>query len=224
MTNIQSVLFDLDGTLIDTAPDMAHALNQLRLKHHLIELPLDAIRPLIGYGSKALLKLGFDVEDSDSRYPELLHDFFNLYQAHLANSTQLFPDMDNVLHFLEQQHIPWGIVTNKPFRFTIDILKALKLEQRAACVICGDTLTKRKPDPDSILHACELLQLDPRSCLYVGDTLVDVTASKAAGTKSLVALYGYIGAEEDPYAWHADGYINKPDDIINWIKPHLSSK
>lgn len=222
MTAIQTVLFDLDGTLLDTAPDMAYALNQLRYAHQLPELPLSAIRPLVGYGSKALLKLGFNIDDSHPDYINLLEDFFSLYQTHLANSTKLFPEMETVLNYLEKQQIPWGIVTNKPYRFTFDILKALELQHRAACIICGDTLQKRKPDPDSILHACNLLKQDPTTCLYIGDTLVDVTASKAAGVKSLVVLYGYIGVEENPYSWNADGYVQTPSDIISWLMPHLS--
>lgn len=212
-----TVLFDLDGTLLDTAPDLASALNQQRINHDLAALPLPVIRPTVGYGSRAMLKLGFDVDENHPRYTSLLEEFLSLYQIQLTKQTKLFPEMGQVLKHLEDEHITWGIVTNKPSRFTLDILKALKLEHRAACIICGDSLSKRKPDPDQILHACQLLKQDPGTCLYVGDTSIDVIASKAAGTKSLVALYGYISNDEDPYSWKADGYVQKPIEIIDWL-------
>lgn len=214
---VTTVLFDLDGTLLDTAPDMALALNNLRSKHGMPALPLDEIRPYVGYGSKALLKLGFNIDDNHASYPELLNGFFTAYDECLALTTALFPGMPAVLAHLENSRIPWGIVTNKPARFTDAILKALGLDQRCACVISGDTLVNRKPHPEPILHACKLLQCSPATTLYVGDTLTDVQASKAAGTSALVALYGYIKAEEDPFSWDADGYINTADEIIRWL-------
>lgn len=221
MNTLKIVLFDLDGTLLDTAPDMAAALNQLRAQHQLAALPLSIIRPAVGYGSKALLKVGFNMDESHIDYPLFLEDFLMMYENHLAIKTVLFPEMEKVLQHLEEKNIPWGIVTNKPSRFTYDLLKALKLHDRAACIICGDTLAKRKPDPDQILHACELLKQQPDHCLYVGDTVVDVIASKTAGTKSLVALYGYINTDEDPYAWQADGYISKPIEMIEWLEKNV---
>lgn len=218
MNPIRTVLFDLDGTLLDTAADLAYALNQLRLKHKLPELPLPVIRPTVGYGSRSMLKLGFNIDENHPSYTQYLEEFLMFYQSHLTDSTQLFPQMEKVLTHLETQRIPWGIVTNKPARFTFDLLKALGLEHRAACIICGDSLSKRKPNPDQILHACQLLKQNPCDCLYIGDTSIDVTASKAAGTKSLVALYGYISPEEDPYSWEADGYVQKPIEIIEWVQ------
>jgi N-acetyl-D-muramate 6-phosphate phosphatase len=214
---IQTVLFDLDGTLLDTAPDLTFALNQQRLQHHLPPLELAAVRPFIGYGSRAILKAGFDIDDNHPQYAGYLEEFLNLYQTHLAHSTQLFPEMEHVLSFLEQQDMPWGIVTNKPARFTDELLKLLDLDQRASCVVSGDQLAKRKPHPDTILFACEQLNKHPAQCVYIGDNMIDVIASKAAGTKSLVALYGYIQTSEDPYAWQADGYIQKPLEIIEWL-------
>ncbi len=217
MQIIDTVLFDLDGTLLDTAPDMAEALNILRRKRRLPEITLDIIRPFVGLGSKAMLKLGFDVDDQSHEYAVLLEDFFDTYQKCLAQSTALFPEMSLVLDHLDNHNIRWGIVTNKPARFTMDILDALDLSRRTKCVISGDTLEKRKPHPEPILHACELLKTTPENALYVGDTATDVAASKAAGTISLVALYGYIGADEDPYEWNADGYIETAGEIINWV-------
>jgi 2-phosphoglycolate phosphatase len=217
MHSIETVLFDLDGTLLDTAPDMAHALNTLRQQHGMPNLELDIIRPLVGYGSKALLKLGFNVDENHRDYLILLEEFFNAYQNCLAKSTALFPGMPAVLQHLEEKNIPWGIVTNKPARFTMNLLDALDLTRRSACIVCGDTLTNRKPHPEPILYACKLLKCAPENALYVGDTATDVVASKAAGSHSLVALYGYISAGEDPYEWQADGYIETAGEIIHWV-------
>ena len=217
MNNIHTVLFDLDGTLLDTAPDLAYALNQQLLKHGLPELPLATIRPHVGYGVRALLKVGFQIDANHPRHTALTEEFLALYQTHLARETILFPGIERVLQHLDDQHIPWGIVTNKPARFTFDLLKAMQLHHRAACIICGDSLSKRKPDPDQILHALAQLNTEPRHCLYIGDTEIDVIASKAAGTHSLVALYGYVMPTEDPYTWQADGYVQQAIDIIEWL-------
>src|SRR3990167_4760677 len=224
MTSLNCVLFDLDGTLLDTAPDLADALNQLRQQHHLNALPLADIRHLAGHGSAALLKIGMNVSDQHPHFTALLEEFFRLYQARLTNAAQLFQGIDTVLHYLDTHLIPWGIVTNRPSRFTFDLLKHFKLEHRAQCIICGDTLTKRKPDPAPILHACELLKQPPSSCLYIGDTQTDVIASKAAGTRSLVTLYGYQGAQDQPRSWNADAYVETAHDIIPWIKHFQSAQ
>ncbi|EKD71021.1 MAG: hypothetical protein ACD_46C00292G0002 [uncultured bacterium] len=217
MTRIHTVLFDLDGTLLDTAQDLAHALNQLRQQYHLPPLPLATIRPHVGYGAKAMLKVGMDVTEEHPQYTTLLDEFLNFYRVCLTQTTKLFDGIDNVLTQLENKNIPWGIVTNKPSRFTFDLLKALKLDHRAACIICGDSLSRRKPDPDQILHACELLKQSPENCLYIGDTQTDALASRAAGTKTLIVLYGYLQEHEDPFAWGADGYAKVPADIIAWL-------
>lgn len=213
----QIILFDLDGTLLDTAPDLAYALNQVRQKHQLPELPFTIIRPVVSHGMRALLKLGLDIDENHENFNTMLEECLSVYQMHATNATRLFPGMEIVLQHLDDQRVPWGIVTNKPSRFTFDILKNLDLETRAACVVCGDTLAKSKPDPEPILHACQLLQRQARDCVFVGDSSVDVKASKAAGTTSLVALYGYIGANEDPFDWKADGYVREPIEIIDWL-------
>lgn len=214
---ISTVLFDLDGTLLDTAPDIGNALNQVRHAHKLPPIAHPLIRPFVGYGASAMIKFAFDIDEEHPRYTQLLDELLHAYHDHLTRTTRLFPGMEEVLCHLEKNNIPWGIVTNKQSRFTYDLLKALALDHRSACIICGDSLSKRKPHPDQILHACELIKCKPSETLYVGDTSTDVTASKAAGTKSLVALYGYIKAEEDPHSWKADGYVKEPVDIIEWL-------
>ena len=215
MTTTQAILFDLDGTLLDTAEDLGQALNDILTGLALPILPLTKIRPAAGRGCKGLLKLGLNVEEHDPRYPELCEQLLNFYEENLLNTTQLFSGMEEVLNYLEARDIPWGIVTNKPEKYTTKILKGLQLTERAHCVISGDSLPKRKPHPEPILHACKLLQIAPQHCLYVGDSEVDIIASKAAGMPVVAALYGYIPLEENPQLWNADGYVHRPVEIIN---------
>ncbi len=218
MKKIHTVLFDLDGTLLDTAPDLANVLNLMRHERQLPALPLSLIKPAVGSGSQAMVKLAFDMDNTHPEYPSLVETFFSHYMNSLANETTLFPGMDAVLIHLERNNIRWGIVTNKPARFTNVLLDALQLTQRSACVVSGDTLDKRKPHPAPILHACDLIGCDPASTLYIGDTVTDVMASKAAGTIALAALYGYISPHDDPTSWQADGYIKTPLEILDWVK------
>lgn len=218
--NIETVLFDLDGTLFDTAPDLAYALNQLRQEYDLPELPLAGIRATISFGAAAILKHGFDIADNHPDYKPLREKYLFLYEQHLADFTRPFPNIEKVLAHLEQHTIPWGIVTNRMTKTTLSLLKALNLAYKPGCIICGDTLNKSKPHPEPILEACRLLKKSPKHALYVGDAATDVTASKAAGTKSLVALYGYIGPNENPETWQADGYVNEPIEIIEWLQQY----
>lgn len=215
--SIRGVLFDLDGTLLDTAPDFLFSLNQLRKELCLSELPLSAIRPITNLGSKAMLKHALNITEEDANFDALRAKFLGLYEQHIADQTRFFPEADDVLTYLESKQIPWGIVTNKLTRHTTALLKLLQIDHRPACVICGDTLTKYKPDPAPILHACQLINVSPAACLFVGDAMTDVLASKAAGTRSLVAMYGYINHNDNPHSWEADGYIDKPSQIIEWM-------
>lgn len=212
---IKAILFDLDGTLLDTVPDLLHTLNLMRLAQGMDELHVSQIRPYVNSGSKTLLSIGLN-KAATSDFSLLREKFFELYEHHLGKHSHFFPDMDPLLNQLEHRGIPWGIVTNKITQHTQLLLAALKIDHRPACVICGDTLSTSKPNPEPILHACSLLKHDPQQCLFIGDDAVDVLASKAAGTKSLVALYGYI--HEDPYTWDADGYINNPLEILDWLQ------
>jgi phosphoglycolate phosphatase len=214
----KAILFDLDGTLLDTAPDLLNALNLLRYEHGLPALPLAAFRPIASLGSKAIVRQGLSIDENHHQFNGIREQFLTLYEQHIADITCFFPQVESVLNYLETEGIPWGIVTNKLTRHTWSLLKALRLDHRPACIICGDSLPTYKPDPAPIRYACQLLKQEPRDCLYVGDAATDVTASKAAGTASLVALYGYLQAEDDPYAWQADGYVDRPIQILDWIK------
>lgn len=217
MSTIQAVLFDLDGTLLDTAPDLVYALNCLRQEHDLPSVSLESIRALASLGSKAMLKRAFDLTDEHERLPLLRERFFELYQRNIANNSSFFPEVDQVLDYLDTKKIPWGIVTNKLTHHTLALLKELNFLHRPACIVCGDSLSTNKPDPAPILYACELLKQTPENCVYIGDAETDVKASKAAGTRSLVALYGYIHANDNPLSWQADGYVKNAGEIINWL-------
>lgn len=217
MKAFQAVLFDLDGTLLDTAQDLYLALNELRQQQNLPPMSFEDIRPLVSLGTKVMVRYAFDIDEKDKRFTELRQQLLALYEKCIANTTVFFPDMEKVLDHLERSQIPWGIVTNKHTHLTHLLLKTLSLYHRPACIVCGDTLPTSKPDPAPILHACELLKLPPAASLYVGDSHADVLASKSAGTTTLVALYGYIDNKEDPLTWQADGYIHEPREILDWL-------
>lgn len=213
----KAVLFDLDGTLLDTAPDLVFALNKLREEHGLSPFDLAAAKHLVGQGSKPMLKAALDIEAHDPLFIVKRQAFLDIYAKHLADSTTFFPYMEEVLNYLESHSIPWGIVTNKLTVHTLPLLQALQIMHRPGCIVCGDTLSKYKPDPEPILHACELLKQHPEDCIFVGDTLTDMVAGKAAGVRSLVALYGYIGEDDNPQDWPADGYLKEARDLITWL-------
>ena len=211
------VLFDLDGTLLDTAPDLAAALNRLRREQGELELPFALIRPTVSHGSPAMLKASFGVDADHPLYAELNQRFLALYQEFIAVETVLFPGMAEVLAHLEARAIPWGVVTNKPGFLTEPLLKALGLWARAVCVVSGDTLDKRKPDPEPLWYACEQAGVDPGRSLYVGDAERDVQAGNRAGMFALAAEFGYLDAEDRPHEWGAAGVLSQPTDLLQWL-------
>jgi 2-phosphoglycolate phosphatase len=217
------VLFDLDGTLLDTAPDLAAALNRLRRERGEPELPHATIRPTVSHGSQGMLKLGFGLEPGDALYAELNQRFLELYRAAIAVETALFPGMAEVLAYLEANVIHWGVVTNKPGWLTEPLLRALDLWPRAACVVSGDTLARRKPDPEPLWYACERMGVPPERSLYIGDAERDVQAGNRAGLITLVAGFGYLGVEDRPEDWGADGFLERPTDLFGWICPATSA-
>lgn len=214
---ISAVLFDLDGTLLDTAPDLALALNIVLEKHRFPTLPFHEIRPLASTGTRGLLNLGFGIEETDPKYSLLREQFLHVYHDHIKDGTQIFPGIENLLQHLEKNNLPWGVVTNKPAVLAKQLLEHFQLSQRCACIIGGDTLAKRKPDPEPLLHACELMGKSTQQCVYVGDAERDIEAAKRANMISIAALYGYIAGHEDPKAWQADHYVDHPQDIIYWL-------
>lgn len=214
---IQAVLFDLDGTFADTAPDLAAALNHVRFLHDLPALSLPTIRPQASHGSIGLLKLGFGVEADAPEFNGLREEFLAHYTAHICDHTSLFPGMAQLVDTLEQRGLPWGIVTNKPHRFTVPLMRELGYAERAACLISGDTCTRAKPHPDPLLKAAGIMGIPPANCLYLGDDLRDMEAAQAASMPCVIAGYGYIDAKADPDSWRADARIETPLELLNHV-------
>lgn len=212
-----AVLFDLDGTLLDTAPDLARALNAVRADDGLGPLPYADIRAQVSNGSYALTRLGFDYDDSSAEFEARRQALLHAYHEHIALESRLFDGMQAVLEALERKCLPWGIVTNKPAWLTTPLVAATELDRRAQCVISGDTTTHAKPHPAPLLAAADALALPPGDCLYVGDAARDIAAARAADMPVLVALYGYIPTAEDPHDWGGDGFIAEPRDLLRWL-------
>jgi len=214
---IKLVLFDLDGTLLDTAPDLGGALNALRAEYNLTPLTHDMIRPVVSHGAPALLKLGFGIAPNDSRYSGIRNRLLELYAERITRETTYFPGVESLLQELEYRQLTWGVVTNKPSHLTDPLLRAFGVYDRAACVVSGDTTLRRKPYPDQLLYACDICEVRPASSIYFGDAQRDVQAARAAGMRALVAMYGYIEASEEPSAWEADALLEHPDKLIHWL-------
>jgi len=214
----RAVLFDLDGTLADTAPDLARALNRVRAANHLAPMPVEITRSYTSSGARGLLKVGFGLEPGDERYDELKLQFLEFYSAEICIDTRLFEGMAELLDQFDQERLPWGVVTNKAERFTLALLQGLRLGERAACVVGGDTAARAKPHPDPLLHAAAALQLPPSACLYVGDDLRDVQAARAAGMRVLAAKYGYLGDGGSIESWQADAIIEHPRQVLDFLR------
>jgi N-acetyl-D-muramate 6-phosphate phosphatase len=219
---LEAVLFDLDGTLLDTAPDMVGTLNSLRLDNGLPPLPFAQVRAEVSHGSSRLVQIGFPGVDAD-RFALLQRRFLEAYGTRLAAETRLFEGMDRVLVELSRRGLGAGIVTNKPARLTDALLAELGLRTRFVCVVSGDTLNERKPHPLPMLHAAQLAGAAPDRCVYVGDAQRDVQAAHAAGMRALVAVYGYLRADEDWPAWGGDGSIAQPVDLLDWLDREQSA-
>ena len=214
--NHSALLLDLDGTLLDTAPDMGGALNRLREENGLDPLPAAVIRPVVSHGSARLVTLGFPTAVGDE-YERLRLRFLDLYSRHLVEHTQLFPGVEVLLCELERLDLPWGVVTNKPGWLTDPLLEALDLGRRAACVVSGDTLPERKPHPLPLLHAAHTIGVPPSRCVYAGDAERDIQAGRAAGMTTVVASYGYLSAEDDPLSWQPSGTVTEPTQLLEWM-------
>ena len=211
---LQLVLFDLDGTLLDTAPDLGLALNMQRERHGLPPLPQDTIRPYASHGSKGLLSVGFSLTQEHVNFGDMREEYLAIYDEVMTQSPELFDGIQELLEAIERKGLRWGIVTNKPRRFTGPILKKTGLDSRAACVVCGDDAARAKPHPDTLLKACELTGRRVDECLYVGDAERDIQAGKAAGMRTVISLYGYIDDADKPHEWEADGVIQHPSELL----------
>ena len=219
MTQLKVVLFDLDGTLLDTAPDMVNALNRLREQEQLPPLPYEQVRSGVSHGAARVVRIGFPGVEGE-HYATLQRRFLELYRGALAVQTRLFPGMAQVLDAIDGMGRRSGIVTNKAAWLTEPLLEQLQLRTRFACVVSGDTLAVRKPDPQPLLHAAQLAGARAEECVYVGDAERDVQAAHAAGMPALVANYGYLRADEDTRAWRGDAYLEKSLDLLDWLHGH----
>lgn len=208
-----AVLFDLDGTLLDTAADMVATLDLVMGEESRPPLPYAHARNHVSHGVLGLLRLAFG-ELEDGERSRLQQRFLQLYAERLALATRLFPGMEEVLFRLDASHIPWGVVTNKPAVLTEPLLDQLRLLQRCACVVSGDTLPQRKPDPAPLLYALQQINVAPAIAIYVGDAARDITAGRAAGMRTVAALYGYIPHDDDASTWGADHHIRHPSELF----------
>ena len=214
---IDAVLFDLDGTLADTAPDMARTVNAMRSRRGLAPLPEAIVRPYVSQGARGMILAAFEIAADHPEYPAMREEFLELYGGNLCIDTRLFPGMEALLERLEASAIAWGVVTNKFERFARPIVAALGLASRAAVVVGGDTCARAKPHPDPLLHAAAAMDVAPARVLYVGDDERDVQAARAAGMAIVVAGYGYLGVGTPPSHWKADAICNSPAELEAWI-------
>ncbi|OEY65023.1 phosphoglycolate phosphatase [Marinobacter sp. X15-166B] len=215
---VSTVLFDLDGTLIDTAPDFIRCLNQMRTDLGMAALPAEQVRRSVSNGARAMVEVGFGLLPGDPDYESRHAQFLDLYEQNLAAETRLFPGIERALEWLEAQAIPWGIVTNKPERFTTPLLAALQLSERCAAVICPDHVEHRKPHPESLLLACKQLGANPADGIYVGDHLRDIEAGRNAGMTTVAVRYGYIENPEDIDLWQADHTVETVSELVKLLQ------
>jgi phosphoglycolate phosphatase len=210
---IRAVLFDLDGTLLDTAPDMVAVLHRVQAEEGRTPLPYPFARRYVSHGVLGLLRAAFGELEAGQR-ARLQRRYLEAYAARLAVETTLFDGMAAVLGQLEAARIPWGVVTNKPGHLTEPLLRQLGLRTRCACVVSGDTVAERKPHPEPLLHALRLIPAPPHDAVYVGDAQRDIAAGRAAGLRTIAALYGYIPPEDDPAGWGADHDVASPAELL----------
>ncbi len=214
---IKAVLFDLDGTLIDSAPDLGAAADKMRTDRGLSPLPLEAYRPMAGAGARGMIGVAFGYGVDHPEYEVLREEFFLNYEASLTVRTFAFEGVPELLSSLEQVGLAWGVVTNKMERFTLPLTRQMPLFTRAATVVCGDTTPHPKPHPAPLLEAARRMGLAPAQCVYVGDDERDIVAGRAAGMPTVAACYGYLGAQADTLRWGADAHINSAIDLLKWL-------
>ena len=211
------VLFDLDGTLVDSAPDLAGAGNEMRMQRGLPALPYEQLRPMVGSGARGMVGAALRVTPDDPDFAALRDEFLARYEARLTRETRIFDAVLPVLAALDSASIRWGIVTNKVARYTHPVVQGLGLASRAAVVICGDSTPHSKPHPAPLLEAARRIGVAASGCVYVGDDLRDVQAGRAAGMRTVAAAWGYLGLGEPIDAWNADAVIDSPSELLQWL-------
>jgi len=209
---VNTILFDLDGTLVDTAPDLAYALNTLLIKNELPEKPYKNIKPLVAFGGKALIKYGFNCDENHPNFLEWHRKILEIYTDNIDRNSSTFKGVDSVIKALEAKEILWGVVTNKPEHLTLLLLE--KLNINPDMVVCGDTLEFNKPHPAPLLYACAQLAVQPESCLFVGDDKNDMLAGANAGIKTIAVTYGYGKVSQD---WNYDYLIDQVEELMEFL-------
>ena len=215
--DVRAVLFDLDGTLIDSAPDLAGAVEDMRAKRGLPALDLSVYRPMAGAGARGMLGVGFGLAPDDPGFATLREEFFQSYERRLTLKTRVFDGVSDVIQRLEQQQLPWGVVTNKASRFTEPLTLAIALFDSASVIISGDSTAYSKPHPEPLLEAARRIGIAPGHCVYVGDDERDIVAGQAAGMNTVAVAYGYLGVQADLHRWGADAVVNYPGQLLQLL-------
>lgn len=213
-SEIHAVLFDLDGTLVDSAGDLGAAADRLRTDRGLPALGLDRYRSMAGAGARGMLGVALGITPDDPTFPDLREEFFRNYEARLTHLTRPFEGVEDLIRRLRDRGLPWGVVTNKAERFSVPLTRAIALFDSAGVLVSGDTTPHAKPHPAPLLEAARVLGVAPEFCLYVGDDERDVLAGRAAGMATVAACYGYLGESARPAQWGADAVIDVPMDLL----------
>lgn len=215
---LQAVLFDLDGTLLDTVEDFLAIIHSMREQRGMPEAPLHLIRSTVSDGSAGMLCAAFSITPEHAHFAELRDEFLERYQQDIARHTRPFPGIVELLDWLDAEQLPWGVVTNKMSRFSIPLLEAMGLAGRCASLVCPDQVSRGKPHPEPLLKACAEMGVDPARSVYVGDHLRDIQAGRAAGMRTVAALYGYLPPGDDPLHWNADFTIRNAAALRPWLE------
>ena len=217
LSDIHAVLFDLDGTLIDSAPDLGDAADKMRTDRGMSSLPEGLYRPMAGAGARGMLKVAFDITPEHPTYEAFREEFFVNYERAMTVRTYIFDGVTDVIDALRQRDMPWGVVTNKMARFTDPLTQAMPLFSSASAIVSGDTTAHAKPHPAPMFEAARRLGLPPEVCLYVGDDERDIVAGRAAGMRTVAASYGYLGEKSNIASWGADLHIDSPLHLLQWL-------
>ena len=215
---VKAVLFDLDGTLVDSAPDLGAAADEMRSDRGLPSLPLADYRPMAGAGARGMLGVAFGITPEAPEFPALREEFFVRYERRMLTGTRVFDGVVELVQALVARGTPWGVVTNKQRRFTEPLTAAIPLFASAGAIVCGDTTPFAKPHPEPLFEAARRLGVPPEACVYVGDDERDILAGRAAGMKTVAATYGYIGAQGDVALWRADAVVSLPIELLKLLE------
>ncbi len=216
--SIRAILFDLDGTLIDSAPDLGAAADQMRVARGLPSLPMADYRPFAGSGARGMLRVAFGMQPEDAEFPTMREEFFQNYERRMTQDTTVFDGVSDMLASIVARQLHWGVVTNKSKRFTEPLSRQMALFASAGALVSGDTTPHAKPHPEPLLEAARRIGVAPQDCVYVGDDERDIIAGKAAGMHTVAAVYGYLGEKQSVAHWEADDVINSPHELLKRLK------